>query len=162
MVAATTLSIGIAAFVGLAFGVVSIIYSFVMPTSFVAAAFIQAPYIAIAPRVLAALGAFGAYVLIQRLAKPQKKAAKLAAVALCAAIGSLLNTALVVGMFFWVVPDLIAGEATLIVTVPTMLISGAIECACMALLTPPITLTLDRAVLHKTNAAHAVNGVDGR
>lgn len=152
-VAATALSAGIAAFVGLAFGVVSIIYCFIMPTGFVAAAFIQAPYIAIVPRVLAALGAFGAYALIKKLAAPQKRSARFAAVSLASAIGSLLNTALVVVMFFLVLPDMAAGEVTLIAAVPTMLVSGAIECVCMAALTPPVTLTLDRAVLHKFDAA---------
>ena len=80
-VAATTLSVGIAAFVGFAFGAVSVAYSFLIPTgSFVGVAFMQAPYVAIIPRVLAALGAFGAYKLIEHIAKPQKRAAKFAAV----------------------------------------------------------------------------------
>lgn len=35
------------------------------------------------------------------------------------------------------------------VYVPTMLISGAIECALMAALAPPIALTLDKAVLSR-------------
>ncbi len=40
-----------------------------------------------------------------------------------------------------------AGGATLAVAVPQMLISGAIECVCMAAITPPITLTLNKVVL---------------
>lgn len=149
MVAATTLSVGITAFVGLAFGAVSIAYSFIMPGSLVATAFIQAPYIAIVPRVLAALGAFGAYKLITKLAKPQKKQARFAAVSLSAAVGSLLNTALVVSMFVLIMPDLAVGGVTMLVYVTEMLISGAIECVCMAVITPPISLTLDKVVLHK-------------
>lgn len=148
-VAATTLSVGIAAFVGFAFGAVSVAYSFLVPTgSVVGAAFMQAPYIAIIPRVLAALGAFGAYKLIEHIAKPQKRSARFAAVAVPSAIGSLLNTALVVGMFVLILPDMTAGGATLIVAVPQMLISGAIECVCMAVVTPPISLTLQKVVLH--------------
>ncbi len=147
-VAATTLSVGIAAFVGFAFGAVSVAYSFLIPTgSFVGVAFIQAPYVAIIPRVLAALGAFGAYKLIEHIAKPQKRAAKFAAVSASATIGSLLNTALVVSMFVLILPNLTAGGATLAVAVPQMLISGAIECVCMAAITPPITLTLNKVVL---------------
>ena len=147
-VAATTLSVGIAAFVGFAFGAVSVAYSFLIPTgSFVGVAFMQAPYVAIIPRVLAALGAFGAYKLIEHIAKPQKRAAKFAAVSASATIGSLLNTALVVSMFVLILPNLTAGGATLAVAVPQMLISGAIECVCMAAITPPITLTLNKVVL---------------
>lgn len=149
MVAATTLSIGITAFVGLAFGCVSIAYSFIMPGSLVATAFIQAPYIAIIPRVLAALGAFGAYKLIMHVAKPQKKAVKFASVSLAAAIGSLLNTALVVSLFVLIMPDLTVNGVTMIVYVAEMLTSGAIECVCMAVITPPISLTLNKVVLHK-------------
>ncbi len=147
-VAATTLSVGIAAFVGFAFGAVSVAYSFLIPTgSFVGVAFMQAPYVAIIPRVLAALGAFGAYKLIEHIAKPQKRAAKFATVSASATIGSLLNTALVVSMFVLILPNLTAGGATLAVAVPQMLISGAIECVCMAAITPPITLTLNKVVL---------------
>ena len=97
--------------------------------------------------VLAALGAFGAYKLIEHIAKPQKRAAKFAAVSASATIGSLLNTALVVSMFVLILPSLTAGGATLAVAVPQMLISGAIECVCMAAITPPITLTLNKVVL---------------
>ncbi|MBD5132033.1 MAG: hypothetical protein HDT28_05525 [Clostridiales bacterium] len=149
MVAATTLSVGMAAFVGLAFGAISIAYSFIMPTTLVAAAFIQAPYIAIVPRILAALGAFGIYKLLSHFFKPQKKPARVATVAGAAAVGSILNTALVVGMFMLVMPSFDFGGVTLIVAVPQLLISGAIECACMAILTPPVTLTLDKVVLKK-------------
>ncbi len=148
-VAATTLSVGITAFVGLAFGAVSIAYSFLMPTSFVAAAFIEAPYIAILPRVAAALGCIGFYRLLTRLAKPQRYAAKFACVSGAAAVGSILNTVFVVGLFALVLPDLTAGATTVWVAIPTMLINGAIECACMAALAPPVTLTLDKVVFKR-------------
>ena len=148
MVAATTLSIAMTAFVGLAFGCISIAYCFVVPaTSFAALGFIQAPYIAIFPRVLAALGAACAYKLIMLLCKPKSKAGSVAAVSVSAAVGSILNTALVVGMFVLILPDLSLNGVTMLVAVPEMLISGAIECACMAALTPPISLTLKRVVL---------------
>lgn len=153
MIAATTLSAGITAFVGLAFGAVSIAYCFLSPTGIVAAAFIQAPYIAIFPRVAAALCAFGIYRLIIRVAKPHKKTGRFAAVSVAAALGSLVNTALVVVMFVIILPDMSVGGVTLTVAVPEMLISGAIECACMAALVPPVSLTLDRVVLKKRVAS---------
>lgn len=148
MVAATTLSVGMVAFVGLAFGCISIAYCFVVPaTSFAALGFIQAPYIAIFPRILAALGAFGAYKFIEHFCKPKKKVGQVASVSISAAIGSLLNTALVVSLFVLILPNLSLNGVTMLVAAPEMLISGAIECACMAVLTPPISLTLNRVVL---------------
>ena len=149
MVAATTLSLGMAAFVGLAFGGISIAYCFVQPMSLVSAAFVQAPYIALFPRMLAAMGAFGVYKLIEHIAKPQKRAARFACVSVAAAVGSLLNTALVVSMLVLIMPDMSYGGITVMLYVPEMLISGAIECVCMAALTPPISLTLDRVVLKR-------------
>ena len=156
IVAATTLSVGITAFVGLAFGAVSIAYSFLMPTSFVAAAFIEAPYIAILPRILAALGCFGFYKLLTHFVKPQRYAAKFACVSGAAAVGSLLNTAFVVGMFALVLPSLTVGATTVWVAIPTMLVSGAIECACMAALAPPVTLTLDKVVFKRGTGRSAL------
>lgn len=151
-VAATTLSVGFAAFVGLAFGAVSIAYSFLMPASPVAVSFIQAPYIAIVPRILASLGAFAVYALTVRVAKPKKRAARFAAVSAASAVGSLLNTALVVGMLVAVLPTSELGGVTVMAYVPTMLISGAIECVCMAALTPPVSLTLEKTVLKRSKA----------
>lgn len=148
MVAATTLSIGMTAFVGLAFGCISIAYCFIVPaTSFAALGFIQAPYIAIFPRILAALGAFGAYKFIEHFCKPKSKAGQVAAVSISAAIGSLLNTAIVVTMFVLILPNLSLNGVTMLVAAPEMLVSGAIECVCMAVLVPPISLTLNRVVL---------------
>lgn len=148
-VAATSLSVGMAAFVGLAFGCVSLAYSFVMPVSLVSMAFVQAPYIAIVPRILAALGSFGMCALLTKLAKPEKRAARFAVISASAATGSLLNTALVVGLLVLVMPSMELGGVTMIAYVPTMLISGAIECVAMAVLVPPITLTLKKNVLER-------------
>ncbi|MDE6029604.1 MAG: hypothetical protein K2F90_04715 [Clostridiales bacterium] len=150
MVAATTLTVGMTAFVGLAFGCISFAYCFIAPTpSFAALGFMQAPYIAIIPRILAALGAFGAYKLIQRLCKPKRRVGQVAAVSVSAAIGSLLNTGIVVTMFVLILPNLSLGGVTMIVAAPEMLISGAIECACMAVIVPPVSVTLNRVVLRR-------------
>lgn len=148
-VAATTLSLGMTAFVGLAFGCISLAYSFVMPMSIVSTAFITAPYLAIIPRIVAALCCFGVYRLITRIAKPTGRLGKVAATSVSAALGSLFNTAFVVGLMALAVPDLEFGGITTLIYVPTMLISGAIECALMAALTPPISLTLKKAVLDR-------------
>ncbi len=157
VVAAATLSVGMVAFVGLAFGCISLAYSFVMPVSLVSASFVQAPYIAIVPRILAALGAFGVYRLIVKLAKPERRGAKFAAVSASAAAGSILNTALVVGMLVLVMPNMELGGITMLAYVPSMLISGAIECACMAVLAPPIALTLDKVVLSRNVKKRVIN-----
>ena len=155
MVAATTLTVGMTAFVGLAFGCISIAYCFIAPTpSFASLGFMQAPYIAIFPRILAALGAFGAFKLIERLAKPKKKVGQVAAVSISAAIGSLLNTGLVVTMFVLILPNLSLNGVTMLVAVPEMLISGAIECGCMAVIVPPISVTLNRVVLRGKDKLH--------
>ncbi len=148
-VAATTLSLGLTVFVGLAFGAISVAYSFLFPTGLVATAFVQAPYIAILPRVIAAMGAFGIYKLITYFLKPQKKSTRAAAISVSAATGSILNTALVVGMMVLIMPTLSDGSQTVLVYSIELIIRGAIECVCMALLTPPITLTLEKAVLHR-------------
>ena len=147
MVAATTLSIGMVAFVGLAFGCVSLAYSYLMPSSIVSFAFIDAPYIAIIPRILAAVGAFAVYKLIERIGKPSSRVGRVASCSVAAAVGSLLNTALVVGMLVLILPSLSFGDYTTMTYVPVMLINGAIEFACMAVLTPPVSLTLDKVVL---------------
>lgn len=141
-VAATTLSFWLAAFVGLAFGAVSIMYSFLFPAGLAAAGFVQAPYVALFPRILAAIGAFGVYKLLTHFLKPQKRVARAATIGTSAAVASFLNTALVVGMFVLVLPDIFGAAAS-----TELIISGAIEIACTAALTPPITLTLERTVL---------------
>lgn len=153
-VAATTLSFWLAAFVGLAFGAVSVMYSFLFPTGLAAAGFVQAPYIALLPRILAALGAFGMYKLLMHCVKPQKRIARAAVVSAAAATASLLNTALVVGMFVLVMPGVYGTAAAV-----ELIISGAIELACMAVLTPPVTLTLEKTVLRdrKRDALAAKN-----
>lgn len=157
MVAATTLSVGMTAFIGLAFGCISLAYCFVMPVSFVATAFIQAPYIAIFPRLAAAVCCILVYKLLMRIARPTKKAARVACVAGCAALGSLFNTAFVVGMIALCMPSLEVGGVVAAVAVPEMLISGAIECVCMAILTPPISLTLEKHVLLRNRARREVS-----
>ena len=153
-VAASTLSLGTVAFVGLAFGCISLAYCFVMPASVVSVAFVQAPYIAILPRIAAALVAFGVFKLMCKLLKTDvdgkhARARRAAASSVSAAFGSIANTAIVIGLLVAIMPESEMGGVTVIAYVPTMLISGVIECVCMAALTPPIALALDKYVLKK-------------
>lgn len=153
-VAASTLSLGMVAFVGLAFGCISLAYSFLMPASLVSTAFIQAPYIAILPRIAAALVAFGVFKLMCKLLKTDAdgkhmRTRRVAAASVSAAFGSIANTAIVVSLLVLIMPENEMGGVTMVAYVPTMLISGVIECVCMAVLTPPISLTLDKYVLKK-------------
>lgn len=152
LIAAATLSAGMTAFIGMAFGAISLGYCFISPVSFVSLAFIQAPYIALFPRMAAALGAFGVRVLLQKLIHPTGKKGRYAILSLSAAAGSLFNTALVVGMFALVMPDSSFAGISLFAAVPEMLISGAIECALMTVLVPPIALTLQKTALRTLDA----------
>lgn len=146
-VAASTLSIGMAAAVGLSFGLISVAYSFIMPGTVVATAFMQAPYLAIFPRIAAALTAFAVMCIFRKFTRKKSKAVRFIGVSVSAAIGSLANTAIVVGLLVLIFPTLQLGGVTVIAYAPIMLISGAIECVCMAVLTPPISLTLEKTAL---------------
>lgn len=144
-VAVTSLSIGAATFVGFAFGCVSVLYSYLMPTSIVSAAFVTAPYIAILARVLAAL--IGA--LTNKLLKKFIRNLPLRA-GVVGAVTSLLNSAFVVGAFMLIMPQFAFGGLTVTAYVSVMLISGAIELVAMALLTPAVTVAVDKAVLSRS------------
>ena len=48
-----------------------------------------------------------------------------------------------------VVPSMQVGEVTMLAYTPIMLVSGAIELACMAVITPPVSMTLDKFVLNR-------------
>lgn len=147
IVAATTLSVGIAAFVGFAFGCISIVYSFILPVpSFAALGFMRAPYIAVVPRIFAAVGAYFVHYVIVRAFAPETRRGKFAAIAAAAATGSLLNTALVVSLFVTTLPTLELGGITMLVAAPEMLVSGCAECVCVAALAPPIVLAIERAL----------------
>lgn len=154
-VAASTLSIGMAAAVGLSFGLISVAYSFIMPGSVVATAFMQAPYLAIFPRIAAALIAFAVMWIFRKFTRKKSKAARFIGVSVSAAMGSLANTAIVVGLLVLIFPTVQMGGVTVLAYAPIMLISGAIECVCMATLTPPISLTLEKTVLKTKRCVYA-------
>ena len=86
----------IALFESAFFGVLSLVYSFIMPTSFVAIAFTQNPWIPIVPRIAAGMGCYGVYTGLKKLFKSGGKASVIVPVTVACAVGSVLNTATVV------------------------------------------------------------------
>ena len=127
------------------FGVLSLLYSFAMPTSPVAAAFIENQWIPIVPRVLAGAGCHAVYVGLRRACKGGGRvAAALPVIAACAA-GSILNTAMVLPCLLWT-GGAMFGDATRAVFIVSTLISGCIELAVAVLVVPPLAITVGRAL----------------
>ena len=88
------------AITGLMFGLVSLMYAFVMPTGIVAFGFQAAPWIAIVPRIFVGLFTALSFNLFRRLIKPKGKVSKILPYNLAATVGTITNTILVIGMFF--------------------------------------------------------------
>lgn len=154
-VAVTALPLGMAAVTGLAFGIVSLCYSFILPTSIVSAAFIETPYLAILPRILAALCGALLYKLLCRLWKSKRKGARAARAAIGGGLTSALNTAFVVGLMMLIMPSFAFGGVTVAAYALVMLTSGAIEIAVTAILTPAVSIVLEDRVLARGRAAES-------
>lgn len=95
------------AITGLMFGLVSLMYAFVMPGTIVAIAFQRAPWIAIVPRIFVGLFtslSFKGFRALLNKVKPKGKvgqnAVKILPYNLAATVGTLTNTILVVGLFY--------------------------------------------------------------
>jgi len=88
------------AITGLMFGLVSLMYAFIMPVSIVAVAFQSAPWIAIVPRILVGLFTSLTFRGFRKIIKPKNKATKILPYNLAATVGTLTNTILVVGLFY--------------------------------------------------------------
>lgn len=166
-VAITALSFPMAVFVGFAFGLISLLYSFFMPVSIVSAAIVTAPYIAILPRVTTAIIGYGAFVLIKILIKPKTKMAERITYALSGGVTSILNTITVVGLMCLVMPEFSFGGVTIAAYVSVMIIAGCIECCAMAVLTPTVTVLLNKTVLKNSRAfkqkrENALNAYENR
>lgn len=146
-VAVTALPLGMAAVAGLAFGIVSMCYSFILPTSLVSAAFIEAPYLAILPRICAAVCGALCFKLICKLWKSNGRGARVARAAIGGGITSALNTAFVVGLMLLIMPNFAFGGVTVAAYAVVMLTSGAIEIAVTAVLTPAVSVVLEDRVL---------------
>lgn len=127
------------------FGVLSFCYSFMSPTP-VALAFIKYPWIPIVPRLLAGLGCHGAYVGLKRLFKnSESKVGTVLPVIFACAVGSVLNTALVVPCLLLTGGDMF-GSMTRAVFLGQTLISGVIELAVAIAVVPPLAVTVGRAL----------------
>lgn len=130
------------------FGVLSLVYSYINPASFVAMAFIKNPWMPIVPRVLAGMGCHGVYVLLRRVfAGKDGRAATVVPVTVACAVGAVLNTALVVPCFVWRGGTLFGNfELTAALLVGQTLVSGAIELAVAVVAVPPLAVTVGRAL----------------
>lgn len=130
---------------GLAFGVISLCYSFA-GGSIVAVAFMQAPWIPIVPRVLVGVGTHFVYLGLSKVFREDSKFKRSLPYAIAGAVGSLLNTGLVIGCLVLFTPNATFGDTVMYVYAPYLLISGAIELAVNTLLLPPIAMTVKLAL----------------
>lgn len=134
-----------AAVSGLMFGVISFCYAFA-GSSLVALAFIEAPWIPIVPRLLVGIGTHFAFSAAKKIVRGEGKFARSLPYAIAGAVGSILNTGLVVTCLILFTPDLALNGVVMYVYAPTLLIAGAIELAVNTLLLPPIALTVQKAL----------------
>ncbi len=143
--ACVTQNVKISAFMGLVFGVISFVYS-LMGGSVVAAAFVQAPWIAIVPRIAVGFIAHGVFVLCKKLIREKGKVSRVLPYSVSAAVGSLSNTVLVVALLMIFMRDTALGDITVYLYLPTMLINGAIEFAVCTALVPTLALSVGKAL----------------
>lgn len=130
---------------GLLFGVISYCFS-LMGTTIVSIAFIEAPYIAIVPRIIVGFVTHLVFRLFKKLFRGDGRVSRFLPYSLAGAIGSLTNTALVVGAFALFMPNLQFGEITMLVYIPTILIMGAVELLVGAIVLPPLALGVEKAL----------------
>lgn len=121
------------------FGVLSLVYSFLMPTP-VATVFTQNPWMPIVPRLLAGLACHGTYVLMRRVCKGDSKAATVVPVIVACAVGSLLNTGLIVPCLVW------RAHSLIVPTIGETFISAAIELGVSVTVVPTLAVTVGRAL----------------
>lgn len=143
LVSAVTTDFKTTATVSVFFGVISLLYS-LMGGSVVAVAFVANPWIPIVGRIFIGPAARGVWVLTGKLFKEDGRAKKIVPAIFGAATGSLLNTALIVGLLVLFAPNAGLEEVTVLIYVPTMLISGAIELAVSVIAVPPIAYALSK------------------
>lgn len=129
------------------FGILSYCYSFMSP-SFVAVTFIANPWIPIVPRLIAGLGCHGVYVGLKKaFGNSDSKAALIVPVVAACAVGSILNTAIVVPCLIWRGGSAFGTyELTAALLLTQTLISGAIELAVSVTVVPSLAITVGRAL----------------
>ncbi len=124
---------------GLFFGVLSYAYSFINPTGAgVGAIFIENPWIPIVPRVLVGLGCHGVYAGLKKVCKG--KASVVVPVTVACAVGSLLNTALVVPCLLW------RAKSLFIPILAQTMLSAVIELVVSVTVAPTLAITVGRAL----------------
>ena len=149
------------AFLGGAFGVVSVLRSTLFPnvTSFAFSPFVPMPgmesgswkalIVAFVPRICIGLAVWGVYVLMRRL-----KLRKGLCYAVCAVAGSLVNTVFVLGLIavFFAEPYAqalgIAGDALLVSLMTVVLTNGIGEAVVAAVLVCAIMIPMDKILKH--------------
>lgn len=130
---------------GLFFGVISLCYSFLSPTP-VALAFTRHPWMPIVPRLLAALGCHGVYLLLRKATKGRTgKVARALPVVVACGVGSILNTATVVPCLLLFGGNAF-GSATPAMFLAETMVSAAIELGVAFLVASPLALTVGRAL----------------
>ncbi len=127
------------------FGVLSLCYAYISPAPTpVSIAFMENPWLPIVPRLFVGLGCHGAYVLMRRAFRGKTgKAAVAVPVIVACAVGSLLNTGLIVPLL-WAVAGNSLGLG--VVWVSSTLISGAIELCVALAVVPPLAVTVGKAL----------------
>jgi len=147
LVASILFDFSIAIILSALMGCISLLFSLIGGTP-LSAAFVQYPYVAIVPRLLIGPAVRGVFLLLQRLCRSGKnefvRTTIPAAIAAC--IGSLVNTAGVLGFF-----ALVAGDATVLGSaMPALLatwgVSGVIEAAICLVVCPVIVFACQKII----------------
>ena len=154
LIASVTTDFKTSLIVSVFFGVISLLYA-LMSGSLVAVAFVAQPWIPIAARIFVGPAARGAYLLTNKIVRKEGRLKKILPVCIGGAVGSLVNTALVVCLLVLTSGSVEVGGVTVIAYVSVMLISGAIELAVNTIVLPPLALTLGRLGLIKPKPACA-------
>ena len=135
-----TFGYGMSAFASLTFGVVSLIFSYVMPSPPVTVVFTLHPWMPIVPRFVAGMLAHSVYIPLSKIGGEKFKA--IFAVSIAGIVGSLANTVLVGGCIFLFEPDM----ALKGLSIGYLAIMGGIEAAANAALLPPLKMAVQRFV----------------
>jgi len=132
-------------FAGLAFGVVSMIMSFLFP-GLVMAYFMRYPWLPILARLPLGLIAHFVYRFFKRVIPQKKLWQKVLPIAFAGLVGAVSNTVLVgLGLVFLPAPSGYPDSGGAILT-GILLFYGPIEWALMTVVLPPLALALKRAV----------------
>lgn len=127
-------------FASTTFGVISLAYSFMMPSSPVSLAFINNPLIPILARIAVGIIAHGFFVAFNKFFDEKKK---WIIVMLTAVVGSIMNTVLVGTCLLIFEPDIVLKG----ISIGYLLIMGSIEAVVNAVIVPPVFLTTKKHAL---------------